>query len=179
MIRIPNIKKRPEGLLARTNYVNEVADAVAGLVQPSDGGQSLDNPYPRLDKVLVKLTSAVNSSTSIGRYNGRMSDMVINLEATGNLVEADLGTFASADDTIVWLMGDVGQSSNSVSSFSPAPFVYGWLIDTNSSGKKIVIVPRGGGSSLPTPSAAYQVLLVQSYTSSSVYTLAFDSPRII
>ncbi|HEV7297937.1 MAG TPA: hypothetical protein VGN72_01125 [Tepidisphaeraceae bacterium] len=172
MYKQANIAKRGPGL-ASTHITNELAEHANGNGPPFHVGQVAgDDPFPRRDIVLVKLTSA---ATGVGRYNGRMSDMVINLEATGALAEANLGTFATADDTIVWLMSDAAQSSNSVTTFSPAPYVLGWLVDTNDAGKKIVIVPRGGGGSLPSGTGRYKV--VQVIDTLSPGTLGIDYLR--
>jgi hypothetical protein len=100
----------------------------------SPSGRALSLELPR--HVTFKVSS--NVSSQVGRYNAKSFIEGVKGNATGNLVEADIGSLASADDCIVWHVPEivVGSSKHLLK----ADGVYtGRVAGTDSSGKKIVL----------------------------------------
>jgi len=132
------------------------------------GGGSVDR------NTTVEVLSAVSGQA--GRYNIKIYDGGILLDAAGNLSAADYGTpTADATNAVGWFAADIRTGTNSITTFPVQ--MEGVLAGMNSAAKVIVKLSGGGGSSLPTPIALYQHLMIVGYTSPTVYTLGWDFPR--
>ncbi len=91
--------------------------------------------------VIVKITSAASGG---GKYNGRVFvPPTSDVNATGNVVEGDMGTLPGADDALIINMNEKGQSTHDLTNASNTLQLYfhgKWQRTNTSGGKKVVYI---------------------------------------
>lgn len=92
------LAKKSDNKLATTTITNQLIDEIGRIRQPIKSGEG--RPYFAGRIALAKVTTGVSGQS--GRFNGRLQESEMKSDASGALVEADLGTFASTDNCEVW-----------------------------------------------------------------------------
>lgn len=124
------LRKRSESKLATTTITNEIVDELKRTQRDVPSGL----PRDRIDPAKIypiKQTTAVSGQT--GRYNGKVFFDLGRPDATGALIENDVGELPAADDCILWDSAEL------------TDVVFGRLVCTNQDGKPVFLIIAGGG----------------------------------
>jgi hypothetical protein len=119
-----------------------IGDGQVIVTTSPDGGTSVAlSPEIGKRQVLVfgKVTSQVSGQA--GRYNAKSFSGVPNLDATGDLIEANLGVLSEVEDLIIWFIPDIATGE---SSLEAGAIVGGKVVDRNVN-NKLIVLGLGGG----------------------------------
>lgn len=122
-------------------------------------------------RVLVKITG---DATAGGIYTG----LVLMLPASG--IDPDGSDLTMPEDAVegqTCYVANLAEDGASTHNLDADTYHIGDIVHVHTDGLLIIAISPGGGDSLPTPTALYQVLSITAYTSSSVYTVAWDWVR--
>jgi hypothetical protein len=169
MQQFPEIKDRPDGMIPTTNVTNELARAVRGLAPVIRTGQVEERPWGGINvkwgKVAVAISGTQSQVTLIPVVGQHDSTATGEPNATVYLSSPPGTAVSNVNLPLNALVAYVPVPSNPAAPTTPLGHVLN------------VAEGPSGGSSLPTPTAQWQVLQCTAYTSALSYTLAFDWVR--
>jgi hypothetical protein len=148
----------------------------------TDSGLVVANTAPQRDlrqspKPSILLYQFSSNAAAFEEYNGKSITGASTQDASTNLVAPPAGmTLSDTEDLLVLNIAGSGGSGHSIASGTfGAGVVVG--VTTETPPRRIVWGFGGGSTSLPTPTALYQVLQVIAFVDATHYTLGWDFVR--